>query len=646
MGQPYLLPPRLQLVQTTAPYLMESWPSLVLRLGQCNRYDPMTQVGTLMQTILDGHNLQDTVWWPSSAATIEILATLSHIAPHALRNTFFPSTVAVYPHTHVQYCPACVAAAPFHRRIWMAQLVVACVEHGCLLLHQCPTCEQPVSVADVLKVTCSRCKTVLTDAEVLEIEDCQRLDAQRVVQAILTQTVSTDAIGSLIPKVPGDTLIVLIHHVAKMLHFATNPQYHHRFDVEQHWKVYDWSMDAHHERLHVTVQATQLLYDWPFRFYAFLDLQYAQSEIVSRVAQDKAAAVVELTLRASQLQLIREDYHTYLGRTYISQWYVSERRERCILTYGLSICYHRPKPFASADSFTTLEQAARQLRVTPPVILHLIRVYSIPYYELYLRVFVLQDAIDTIQQTWDNVLTLSETAQWFGVPSSTVEEMTQQGILTGVRVVGRGHHPQWAYRKHDVARWIERIWAALAFEPRRNIGRPLYLTPAAHLMAELGITETTVLWKLVEGELPGFIDDHQPPEFASISFSHWDLHAWGWELHDQLAITNHWVSTTYFIDWLNDPTRRILSDIASWIDAKLIQVVNRIDGVRYFDRIEAERFIRTYTYPAQAAVLLNLSEEEVLQLIAQGKLATVPCVRASFYHHHLLLRADVERLQG
>lgn len=645
MGQPYPLPPRLQLVQTTAPYPMESWPSLVLRLGQCNRYDPMTHVGTLMQAILDRHNLQDTIWWPSSTASIEILATLSHIALQDVQNTLFPAPVAVYPQTHAQYCPACVATAPFHRRIWMAQLVVACVEHGCLLLHQCPACTQRISVADVLKATCSRCKAVLTDAAAVGIEDRQSLDAQRVVQAILTQTAQPDTVGSLITTVSAETLVILIHHVAKMLHFATDQRYLYRLDFEQCWTSYIWPIDAPNERLRVTTQVAQLLYDWPTHFYAFLDLQYATSDSRSGFQEEHEVPSIGLALSAPQLQPLREDYYAYLGRTYIFQWYVNTRRDEGILTYGLWLCRRRPKPFSPGSSFTTLEQAARQLGVTPPVILHLVRVYSIPFYELYPRVFVLQDAIATIKDTWDDVLTLSETAQWLGVSPDTVEEMTQRGMVPGMHIAGSGDEFPWAYRKCDVARCIEQVWATLAFDVRRNIGRPLYLTAAAHTLAEFDITEAALLWKLVEGELPGFIDDRQPPEFSSISFSQWDLNRWWWKLQDEVAVTNNWVSTTYFSDWLNDRTRNPLSDITSWINAGLLRVVNNLDGMRYFDRAEAEQFTRTYTYPAQAAAMLNISKWEVLHLIEQGKLPTVPGVQESLHLYHLLLRTDVERLQ-
>lgn len=525
MGQPYSLPPRLQLVQTTAPYPMESWPSLVLRLGQCNRYDPMTQIATLMQVMLYRHNLKDTVWWPSSTASIEILATLSHVTVRDVQNTLFPVPVAVYPQTHAQYCPECVAATPFHRRIWMAQLVVDCLEHGCFLLHQCPACAQRVSIADVLKATCARCKAILTDAALVRIEDRQSLDAQRVMQAILTQTIGSDAVGSLITTVSSDTLVTLIHHFAKMLHFSTDQQYLNRFDLEQLWKVYNWPIGAQAERLLTTTQVAQLLYDWPTHFYAFLDLQYVRSDRRLGTEKKKELPVVELALRAPQLQFIREDYHTYVGRHYIPQWYVSGQGQPSVLTHGLWRCCCPSTIPSPSKSFMTVEHAAHQLGVTPPVILHLVRVYSIPFYELYPRVFVLQDGIATIKDSWDDLLTLSETAQWFGICPGTVEEMTQRGMIPGVHVARFRNQFPWVYRKHDVARWIEQVWAALAFDVRKNIGCPLYLTPAAHSLAEFGITETTLLWKLVEGELPGFIDASQTPEFASISFSHGDLTA-------------------------------------------------------------------------------------------------------------------------
>ena len=293
----------------------------------------------------------------------------------------------------------------------------------------------------------------------------------------------------------------------------------------------------------------------------------------------------------------------------------------------------------------TLELAAHHLRVTPPVILHLVRVYAIPFYELYPRVFVLQEAIDTMKQTWNALLTLAEAADWFGLSASSVEEMTQRGVLSAVYVPGCTNH-RLMYRKHDVARWIELVWAALGFVARRNIGCPEYLTSAVDTLAHFGITETSVLLKLVAGELPGFIDAHHAPEFQNISFSSWDLDMWLWELHTELATQNDWVSVPYFAQWLNEQPQSVLPEIHSWIDAGVLRVVKEVDGRLYFARVDAEHFIRTYTYPLQVATILNVSEQDVLNLIAQGSLPTVPCVRAPVYHRHLLVRADVERLHA
>src|SRR4028118_801343 len=98
-----------------------------------------------------------------------------------------------------------------------------------------------------------------------------------------------------------------------MLHFATDQLYLYRLDFEQCWKSYIWPIDAPDERLRVTTQVAQLLYDWPTHFYTFLDLQYVRSGSRLGTQETKELPVVEQALRAPQLQPIREDYHTYVG---------------------------------------------------------------------------------------------------------------------------------------------------------------------------------------------------------------------------------------------------------------------------------------------------------------------------------------------
>src|SRR5438270_9425911 len=39
-----------------------------------------------------------------------------------------------------QFCPLCLAQSADHRSIWLPSAVSVCLEHSCLLLHQCHSC--------------------------------------------------------------------------------------------------------------------------------------------------------------------------------------------------------------------------------------------------------------------------------------------------------------------------------------------------------------------------------------------------------------------------------------------------------------------------------------------------------------------------
>lgn len=59
-------------------------------------------------------------------------------------------------------CPACLAESAYIRQAWHHELVVACTQHDCLLVTQCPECEAPITLRGSSFSVC-RCGCDLLD---------------------------------------------------------------------------------------------------------------------------------------------------------------------------------------------------------------------------------------------------------------------------------------------------------------------------------------------------------------------------------------------------------------------------------------------------------------------------------------------------
>lgn len=68
------------------------------------------------------------------------------------------------PRQSAQYCPECLAEAPYHRLAWSSLLVTLCTRHARLLLTRCPGCSRAVNTRDVLAAQCATCEASLADA--------------------------------------------------------------------------------------------------------------------------------------------------------------------------------------------------------------------------------------------------------------------------------------------------------------------------------------------------------------------------------------------------------------------------------------------------------------------------------------------------
>lgn len=87
--------------------------------------------------------------------------TFPVVAPHHHRSRqtikVFGNVVSIkaLEYLWVKFCPICLQASPYYRRIWNLSMVTACPFHHCLLINKCPACQLPIQWFSPSVVRCS-----------------------------------------------------------------------------------------------------------------------------------------------------------------------------------------------------------------------------------------------------------------------------------------------------------------------------------------------------------------------------------------------------------------------------------------------------------------------------------------------------------
>jgi len=174
----------------------ESLWSYLARLAAANGYDSLSLLTRLCNQRLAPLNLpRHNLLEPHHAETFAVLAALGGLTPRDLANAsvhYFAraplwaergssslhladgaplqlldarirSKYLLREHA-VRFCPECLREAAYHRLAWTLKEIWACLEHRRLLRDRCPNCAAQVSVRDVVRGQCRKCRADLTDS--------------------------------------------------------------------------------------------------------------------------------------------------------------------------------------------------------------------------------------------------------------------------------------------------------------------------------------------------------------------------------------------------------------------------------------------------------------------------------------------------
>jgi hypothetical protein len=90
------------------------------------------------------------------------------------------------PESDVQFCPLCLKEAAYHRVDWLPLAAAVCLRHQCLLIHNCPSCQERINIRNILETHCPNCGFQLTQATVISVAADQfGLFSQSAIQSCL-----------------------------------------------------------------------------------------------------------------------------------------------------------------------------------------------------------------------------------------------------------------------------------------------------------------------------------------------------------------------------------------------------------------------------------------------------------------------------
>ncbi|MBN1955262.1 MAG: TniQ family protein [Anaerolineae bacterium] len=263
----------------------ESLWSYLTRLAAANGYDSLSLLTRLChQRLAPLHLHPRHLLEPQHAATFAVLAALGGLTPRELANAsvhYFAraplwaergsSSLSLadgaplplldarlrskylWREHEVRFCPECLQQAAYHRLAWTLKEVGGCLEHRRLLRDRCPNCAAQVSVQDVVRGQCRKCRADLAAAMPDDVLTPFDVFAQQTIRSWwgLAGPAPTDMDGSL-PDQPAPILHQLFELVQDAIRAAT--------------AVGPTVLD----RYNVQLQAFKALADWPTGFGNFL----------------------------------------------------------------------------------------------------------------------------------------------------------------------------------------------------------------------------------------------------------------------------------------------------------------------------------------------------------------------------------------
>lgn len=393
----------------------ESGVSYLIRLAWANGYDSSAPIARKLQRFTDS---------PAK------LRAVLHLSKEEWGKLFLPWPKRVRPvdaqtpdhkslilnYATVRWCPVCLRQATYLDARWSVRLYCICPYHHCSLLDACPTCGVEPTAAQVLGGHCASCGRSLIEKvfdateEVKVVQSHFQLAREREAQQTLTVT-------------PGGW--------ERLIHFIASV-------ALRHSKQKTGQLAQLH-RMHVLTQVChrlgELLANWPFNFWAWLDnvKASAPSSFSLNRTFGRLYHWLYVELDGPEFHYWREAFEEYLHHSWEGP--ITQRNHWQTGLHGQGNCI-------------TIQQACLKLRVTPA---ELKRLHAAGWLQANIvtsqsgrQFWSIPDAqLPSVRISLSEGLTLGATAKYLGFSKTRIRQLVTERVLL----------PQFAPGDHGASVW-------------------------------------------------------------------------------------------------------------------------------------------------------------------------------------------------
>lgn len=644
----------------------ESLPSWLARLAAANGRgapDALTPLVVAGENARDAARLQ--AGNPACAATYQCLAALTctDIAElaastrHRFAPTLAPPGVALAtlglpdgvalpllapavatrrlrPQAAGQFCPACLAEAAYHRLLWSATAVAACVRHRVLLAQGCPACGTATRIRDIATARCGACGADLTATPAVAVGvDRVGLLAQRVVQAWLLGEAAPD-------DAPLPALAANVgYHIVDGLRFVAQAAgegwafSHRAAALDRPLPRAGALSPAHSYLVHAT--AFKALLDWPQGWHAFLEAYQAHNADTRGAGSGTGiygrlgplySTWIRRAWRHPAFGFLQDAFDRYLLDRH-SQVHAVTWTGRC----------RENAAFAAQLPYLTVEQAARLLGASPDLISALLRAGRLTTYDAHHTRrkqqcrLVGRDEVLALRAEWHQLVTLAEAARLLGVAEDLVPDLVAVGLL-GLAQPSADSHRRGTFTRQAVAACADRVLARVGGGP----GPPATawsLTRAATALATVGMNGAAILAWVAEGSLRAYHPGGDARRLGDLRFVPADIAA----CLARVRAARGWLTRA-------EAQRRLgvrSQTLKCWVGSGLLVPACAAHGAQYFARASVETFRADHVTSAQAAALLGVSKLTVRLWARLGRLHPVSGPGVDGVGSYLFARAAI-----
>lgn len=538
-------------------------------------------------------------------------------------------------HDHAQFCPACLGNGRYHRRLWLATAVAACLEHCNLLVDECPECRAHFGIPDLLRGQCRGCGLSLSAAPVESVAgDAAGLLSQAVLQNWLTGAASD--VGA---RLPGAEPPTLCHVINGLIFFIISQR--------AAWQRLAPPLEGLAEHIQQPVRgqsrlsprsayylyraAVGCLAEWPVNFYRMLESVrscHGTAPPLGGLAQFGTlfSHWIARRWRGPEFEFVRQAFSEYLWAT--PNPIASLNHDRQSVRRFLRNPPHLDK-----------RGAMRALGISGRTMSRLLAGGHLDLCVLYRnggRVYVFdREQIRLLREAWNDGLLLDEAAECLGVSRSVTLRLAEEQAIRPLRGPAVDGSAEWLFKRTTVRGFFHQV-NRRAQTARQALPALLTLPQAAQRLGNLGLDCARVLIEVAGGNLRAFRPE-TAWELRHLRLTKADVRTF----HRRYRERQCWLTLAEAAARIG--VKRVV--LTRWLRRGLLKPVASYGSALYFDESAIRSFRAEHVFSDEAAQILGLERLAVQKWARAGRLKPVSGPRIDGCHRYLFRRADLEPLR-